>query len=68
MPFRHASRVLEDLLGVDVSSETTRRLCEDVGKQVEEKHTAQAQQPCCDVASAQEKPLSPICFHVDVAE
>lgn len=44
MPFRHASRVLEELLGVYVSPETARRLCEEVGKRVEEKQTAEAQQ------------------------
>jgi hypothetical protein len=44
MPFRHASRVLADLLGVHVSPETARRLSEEVGRQVEEKQTADAQQ------------------------
>jgi hypothetical protein len=55
MPFRHASRVLEELLGVYVSPETARRLCEEVGRRVEEKQTAQAQTPWSDVAKAQEK-------------
>src|SRR6516162_3385533 len=54
MPFRHASRVLEDLLGVYVSPETARRLCEEVGKRVEEKQTAQAQQPWKEEARAPE--------------
>lgn len=45
MPFRHASRVLADLLGVHVSPETARRLSEEVGRQVEEQQTAEAQQP-----------------------
>jgi hypothetical protein len=45
MPFRCASRVLEDLLGVHVSSETARRLCEQVGKRVEEVQTAEAHSP-----------------------
>lgn len=42
MPFRHASRVLEELLGVYVSPETARRLCEEVGQHVEEKQTLDA--------------------------
>jgi hypothetical protein len=45
MPFRHVSRVLEELLGVYVSSETARRLCEEVGQHVEEKQTAEAKAP-----------------------
>ena len=45
MPFRCASRVLEDLLGVHVSSEAARRLCEQSGKRVEEAQTAEAHQP-----------------------
>jgi hypothetical protein len=45
MPFRCASRVLEDLLGVHVSSETARRLCEQVGKRVEEVQTTEAHSP-----------------------
>src|SRR6185312_7435647 len=56
MPFRHASRVLEDLLGVYVSPETARRLCEAVGKRVEEKQTADAQQPWKEEADARETP------------
>lgn len=54
MPFRHASRVLEELLGVYVSPETTRRLCEEVGKRVEEKQTTDAQQPWKEEGGAQE--------------
>jgi hypothetical protein len=54
MPFRHAGRVLEDLLGVYVSPETARRLCEAVGKRVEEKQTAEAQQPWKEEADAPE--------------
>jgi len=54
MPFRHASRVLEELLGVYVSPETARRLCEEVGRRVEEKQTAEAKAPWSDVAHAQE--------------
>jgi len=54
MPFRHASRVLEDLLGVDVSPETARRLCEAVGKRVEEKQAAEVQQPWKEEANARE--------------
>ncbi|EFH85400.1 hypothetical protein Krac_6619 [Ktedonobacter racemifer DSM 44963] len=45
MPFRHASRMLRELLAVHVSPETARRLCEDVGHQVEEQQTAEAHQP-----------------------
>lgn len=56
MPFRHASRILKDLLGVYVSAETARRLCEDVGKQVEEKQTAEAQEPWKEAATEPEKP------------
>lgn len=44
MLFRHTSRVLEELLGVYVSSETA-RLCEEVGQYVEEKQTAEAKAP-----------------------
>ena len=54
MPFRHASRVLQDLLGVSISPETARRLCEEVGKRVEEQQTTQAQQPWKEAVSAQE--------------
>jgi hypothetical protein len=56
MPFRHASRMLEELLGVYVSPETARRLCEAVGKQVEEKQTAEAQQPWKEEANAKDAP------------
>lgn len=54
MPFRHASRVLEDLLGVDVRPQTARRLCEDVGRQVEETQPAEAQDPWKEEADAPE--------------
>jgi hypothetical protein len=56
MPFRHASRVLEDLLGVSVSPETARRLCEAVGKQVEDQQTAQAHEPWKEETNAPENP------------
>ena len=56
MPFRHASRVLEELLGVSVSPETARRLCEEVGKQVEEKQTLDAKRPWEEEANALENP------------
>jgi hypothetical protein len=56
MPFHHASRVLEDLLGVSVSPETARRLCEEVGKQVEDQQTPAAHQPWKEEASAQNDP------------
>ena len=56
MPFRHASQVLEDLLGVHVSPETARRLCEEVGKRVEEKQTAQAHEPWKEEANAKDAP------------
>ena len=56
MPFRHASRILKDLLGVYVSAETARRLCEEVGKQVEEQQTAEAQEPWKEAATEPEKP------------
>lgn len=45
MPFRHAGQVLHDLLGVFISPETGRRLCEEVGKHVEEQHTYDAKLP-----------------------
>src|SRR5579871_141924 len=54
MPFRHASRVLEELLGVPVSPETARRLCEEVGSRVEEKQTLEAKVPWKEDAPAQE--------------
>src|SRR5215472_16112809 len=56
MPFRQASRVLQELLGVSISPETARRLCEEVGKRGEEQQTAQAQQPWKEEASPQEPP------------
>lgn len=56
MPCRHASRVLEDLLGVDVSPETACRRCEDVGRRVEEQHTAEAHVPWQDQAHERENP------------
>lgn len=56
MPFRHARRVLEELLGVSVSPETARRLGEAVGKEVEEKQTADAQEPWKEEANAPEHP------------
>jgi hypothetical protein len=54
MPCRHASRMLEELLGVSVRPETARRLCEDVGRRVEEKQPVQAQAPWKEEATAQE--------------
>jgi hypothetical protein len=45
MPFRCASRILEDLLGVSVRSESARWLGEQVGKRVEDVHTAEANRP-----------------------
>ena len=57
MPFRCASRVLEDLLGAHVSSETTRRLCEQVGKRVEEAQTAAARRPWKEDCSDEENDL-----------
>jgi hypothetical protein len=54
MPFRHASRVLQDLLGVYVSPETVRRHGVEVGKRVEEKQTAEAQQPWKEEANERE--------------
>jgi hypothetical protein len=57
MPFRCASRVLEDLLGVHASSETARRLCEQVGKRVEEVQTAEARRPWKEDLSDEENDL-----------
>lgn len=54
MPFRCASQVLEDLLGVHVSPETARRLCEEVGKRVEEVQTAEAHRPWKEEANGGE--------------
>jgi hypothetical protein len=56
MPFRHASRVLEDLLGVSVSPETARRLGVAFGKQVEEQQTAAAHEPWKEEANTPETP------------
>jgi hypothetical protein len=56
MPFRHASRVLADLLGVHISPETARRLCEEAGKQVEDQQTAEAHQPWKEEAKAKDAP------------
>lgn len=56
MPFRHASRVLQELLGVYISPETARRLCEEVGRRVEEKQTAQAKEPWKREANTAENP------------
>ena len=56
MPFRHASRVLEELLGVSVSPETARRLGVAVGKQVEEQQTAAAHEPWKEEANAKDTP------------
>jgi hypothetical protein len=54
MPFRHAGQVLHDLLGVFVSPETARRLCEEVGKHVEEKQTLDAKLPWKEEAEERE--------------
>jgi hypothetical protein len=43
MPFRHASRILEELLGMYVSPETARRLCGEIGKRVEEQQALYAE-------------------------
>lgn len=56
MPFRHASRVLHDLLGVYVSPEAARRLCEEVGRRVEEKQTAEAKDPWKEEVTTAESP------------
>lgn len=56
MPFRHASRILQELLGVFVSPETARRLCEEVGRRVEEQQTAAAQEPWKEETDGREKP------------
>lgn len=45
MPFNEARHVLQDLLGVQVSKETPRRLTEEVGARIEEVQTAEAHQP-----------------------
>lgn len=66
MPFRHASRVLHDLLGVEVSTETTRRLCEEVGQRVEEKQTTEAQGQWQEEADPPENP-SRLAFSADGA-
>ncbi len=56
MPFRQASHVLAELVGVSVSPETARRLCEAAGKRVEEQQTAEAHQPWKEDAEARELP------------
>ena len=54
MPLRHASQVLADLLGVRVSPETARRLCEAVGSRVQEQQTAEANLPWKEEANERE--------------
>jgi hypothetical protein len=56
MPFRHASRILQDLLGVSSSPETARRLCEEVGRRVEEKPTTEAQEPWTEEGNPRANP------------
>jgi hypothetical protein len=56
MPCRHASRVLQERLGVSVSPETARRLCEDVGRQMEDTPTAAAREPWKEETEGREKP------------
>lgn len=45
MPFAKARAMLEELLGVHISTETARRLTEQAGRWVVEVQTAQAHQP-----------------------
>lgn len=57
MPFNEVPHVLEDLLGVHVSKETTRRLTEEVGTRIEEAQTAEAQQSWKEPLTATENTL-----------
>lgn len=57
MPFNCAREVLEDLQGVQVSKETTRRLTEEVGARIEEVQTAEAHQAWKEPQAATKKPL-----------
>lgn len=46
---------LKSILGVSVSPETARRLCEDVGKRVEERHMLEAKAPGKEEAPGHER-------------
>jgi hypothetical protein len=56
MPFAWAARMLERLLGVQVSEETVRRLTEQAGARVEAAQTAQAKTPMQEEPPAQAVP------------
>lgn len=56
MPFAWAARMLDHLLGVQVSEETVRRLTEQVGARVEAAQTAQAKAPLQEEPQAKAVP------------
>ncbi len=59
MPFAWAARMLEQLLGVQVSEETVRRLTEQAGASVAAAQTAQAKAPLQEGGSSrQDSPCS----------
>jgi hypothetical protein len=57
MPFAQAARMLERLLGVQVSEETVRRLTEHMGCQVETAQTAEAHAPWQEEPAGKKPPL-----------
>jgi hypothetical protein len=66
MPFAQAARMLEGLVGVQVSKETVRRLTEHMGCQVETAQTAEAHTPWQD-EPAGKKPAARQAFSADGA-
>src|SRR5436190_14047526 len=56
MPFAWAARMLEHLLGVQVSEETARRLTEQAGVRVEAAQTSQAKAPVQEEPQAKAVP------------
>jgi hypothetical protein len=56
MPFAQAARMMERLLGVQVSKETTRRLTEQVGGQIEAAETEEAKAPFQEDPAEQNQP------------
>jgi hypothetical protein len=56
MPFKQAARMLADLLGVQVSAETARRLTERMRAYMEAAHTAEAYPPAAPESTDQPAP------------
>jgi hypothetical protein len=59
MPFGQAGKMLESLLGVQVSEATVRRLTERAGASYEQVQTAESQEPEPEAQTAQHQPLEP---------